>query len=119
MSKITYRRIPVKWGQPLLVVNEMGLRTTFSDHLAYSAFVLGLDKLRAGGCDVSLTDEEGFLIVGDFSNPANKVPLADQSTRDFQAFWAANRDKYSSFGAAQEAWLNPPVTAYEERTYEK
>jgi hypothetical protein len=37
-------------------------------------------------------------------SPVNE-PIVDQSTRDFQAFWKANRDRFSSFGAAQAAWM--------------
>jgi hypothetical protein len=76
MSKIVYRRLTTLFADKITVQNELGILTTFSDCLAYSAFVHGIDKLRAGGADLTLLSEEGTVIVGDVTDTTNRIEAA-------------------------------------------
>ena len=72
-SKIIYRRLTGAYGQPLTMINDLGNVTTFSDYLVYSAFIEGASQMRSRGVDISIFDEDGQLLVGDFSDKSLRV----------------------------------------------
>ena len=70
MAKITYARLAVPY---IVVQNHNGQVTTFGESLAYSAFLQGCLAIRKGGVDIEVYDEDGILVVGDFS--AKETPV--------------------------------------------
>jgi hypothetical protein len=71
--KIVYRRRTTLIADIIKVENERGAVTTFSDALAYSAFVHGIEQFRAKGVDVTLYDQDGVVIVGEVTDPKNRI----------------------------------------------
>jgi hypothetical protein len=73
-QKITYRRLTTLFADGgIKIENERGVVTHFSDALAYSAFVHGLDIFRGRGIDVTLYDEIGAVIIGDVTDPNRRI----------------------------------------------